>query len=144
MLQLFNIVINGLPERFPRLKWVFFEAGLSYLAFATQRLDHEYMMRPSEAPLLKRLPSEYIKDMYFATQPLEYPAKMEYMEMIFDMIGGASRLLYASDYPHWDFDLPSRIYDLPFLAEDEKRAILGGNALKLFHLPEPSQLAPHE
>ena len=45
-----------------------------------------------------------------------------------------TQLLYSSDYPHWDFDLPSTIYDLPFLKEKAKRDILGGNAVKLFNL----------
>jgi len=40
----------------------------------------------------------------------------------------------SSDYPHWDFDLPSTIYDLPFLKEKAKRDILGGNAAKLFKI----------
>ena len=31
-------------------------------------------------------------------------------------------------------DLPSTIYDLPFLTEQQKRNILGGNAIKLFNL----------
>ena len=42
--------------------------------------------------------------------------------------------MWSSDYPHWDFDLPSVIYDLPFLSETAKRDILGGNAAKLFGL----------
>ena len=42
--------------------------------------------------------------------------------------------MWSSDYPHWDFDLPSSIYDLPFLKETAKRNILGGNAAKLFGL----------
>ncbi|MGE3148407.1 MAG: hypothetical protein AB7K04_05000, partial [Pseudorhodoplanes sp.] len=33
-----------------------------------------------------------------------------------------------------DMDLPSTIYDLPFLDEGQKRAILGGNAQRLFNL----------
>ena len=36
--------------------------------------------------------------------------------------------------PHWDFDLPSTIYDLPFLKEQSKRNILGANAARLFEL----------
>jgi hypothetical protein len=42
--------------------------------------------------------------------------------------------MYASDYPHWDMDLPSTIYDLPFLNEQAKRNILGGNAKRFFNL----------
>src|SRR3984957_3788353 len=36
--------------------------------------------------------------------------------------------------PHWDPDLPSTIYDLPFLSEQAKRNILGGNAKRVFNL----------
>jgi len=32
--------------------------------FVMQRLDNEYRMRPSEAPLLRRLPSEYIREFF--------------------------------------------------------------------------------
>ncbi len=53
------------------------------------------------------------------------------------MIKG-EQLLYSSDYPHWDFDLQSTIYDLPFLSEQAKRNILGGNATKLFNLKLPA------
>jgi predicted TIM-barrel fold metal-dependent hydrolase len=42
--------------------------------------------------------------------------------------------MYSSDYPHWDMDLPSTIYDLPFLSEQAKRNILGGNAMRVFNL----------
>ncbi len=51
------------------------------------------------------------------------------------MINAETQLLYASDYPHWDMDLPSTIYDLaPFLSEPSKRNILGGNAKRFFNL----------
>ena len=58
------------------------------------------------------------------------------LEMTVKMIDGENRLLYASDYPHWDFDVPARIYDLPFLGEQAKRNILGANAARLFNLPD--------
>jgi len=41
------------------------------------------------------------------------------------MIKAETQLLYSSDYPHCDFDLPSTIYDQPFLSEQAKRNILG-------------------
>src|ERR671924_736997 len=54
MVHMTNWVINGLPERFPKLKVVWIESGLAWVPFTMQRLDHEYMMRSSEAPLLRR------------------------------------------------------------------------------------------
>ena len=66
-----NWVINGMGERFPKLPVMWIEAGLAWVPFLMQRLDHEYMMRPSEAPLLKKKPSDYMRDMYYSTQPME-------------------------------------------------------------------------
>jgi predicted TIM-barrel fold metal-dependent hydrolase len=56
------------------------------------------------------------------------------LELTFKMFNADTQLLYSSDYPHWDMDLPSTIYDLPFLDEQAKRNILGGNAQRLFSL----------
>jgi hypothetical protein len=101
-----------------------------------QRLDNEYIMRSSEAPLLQRLPSEYIREMYYSSQPLEH-TNMRALELTFEMIDARRRLLYSSDYPHWDFDVPSRIYDLPFLDDETRANILGRSAQRLFKLPDP-------
>lgn len=137
MIQLTNVVMNGLPERFPDLRFLFMEAGQAWVPFLVARLDAEYRMRSSEAPLLRRLPSEYIRDMYFTTQPFEHLDRPEYMATAFEIMNAEHRLLYSSDYPHQDFDLPSTIWDLPVLDEAAKRRILGGNALELFGLPRP-------
>ena len=98
-----------------------------------QRLDSEYLMRSSEAPNLRRLPSEYISEMYFTCQPMEQ-TNMKMLEATFDVINASTQVLYASDWPHWDFDLPTVIADLPFLDEKAKKQILGHNAAKLFGL----------
>ena len=66
-----NWLVNGLPERFPRLKVIWVESGLAWVPFLMQRLDHEYLKRTSEAPLLKRPPSEYMREMYYTSQPME-------------------------------------------------------------------------
>ena len=71
MVHMTNWIINGLPERFPKLKVIWIESGLAWLPFMIQRLDNEYMMRSSEAPALKKLPGDYIRDMYFTSQPME-------------------------------------------------------------------------
>ena len=71
--------------------------------------------------------------MYKRQQPIEL-GNTKALQCTFEMMDAENRLLYASDYPHWDFDLPSTIYDLPFLKEKAKRDILGGNAAKLFKI----------
>jgi len=139
LVHLTNWVINGLPERFPRLKVLWIESGLAWLPFIMQRLDNEYMMRTADAPALKKLPSDYIRDMYFTNQPMERTGDMALLETTFRVIKAETQLLYSSDYPHWDFDLPSVIYDLPFLNETQKRAILGGNALRVFGMEPPKR-----
>jgi len=134
LIHLTNWLFNGLPERFPKLNVMWVEAGLAWLPYLMQRLDHEIMMRPSEAPGLKRLPSEYIKDMYFTSQPLERH-NLKVLENTMEAINAETQLLFASDWPHWDFDPPSAITTLPFLSDQAKRNILGLNAAKLFDIP---------
>src|SRR5580658_6591732 len=67
LVHMTNWVINGLCERFPKLKVIWMESGLSWIPFLMQRLDNEYMMRSNEAPQLKKLPSDYMRDMYYST-----------------------------------------------------------------------------
>ena len=134
MVHLTNWIFHGLPERFPDLKVIWIESGIAWIPFMMQRLDSEYLMRSSEAPLLKKLPSEYMKDMFFTSQPIEL-TDMALLEAGMKAMNAKTQLLYASDWPHWDFNPPSVIYDLPFLDDETKRNILGGNAARLFNLP---------
>ncbi len=134
ILHMTNWVTNGLGERFPKLPVIWIEGGLAWVPFLMQRLDHEYMLRSSEYPLLKKKPSDYMRDMYYASQPMERE-NMRALECTFEMINAETQLLYASDYPHWDFELPGTIWDLPFLSEKAKHNILGGTAARLFKLP---------
>ena len=143
MIHMTNWVINGLPERFPKLKVMWIESGLTWAASLAQRLDHSFMMRTSDCPQLKRRPSEYMQEMYYSTQPMEMPKDLSILEATFKMIKADTQLVWSSDYPHWDFDLPSTIYDLPFLDEKAKRNILGGTAAKVFNLdPKPVKKIP--
>ena len=129
-----NWVVNGMGERFPKLPVIWIESGLSWIPFVMQRLDHEYMLRPSEAPLLKKKPSDYMRDMYYSTQPMEITDEAA-LQTTFRLMNAETQLLYASDYPHWDFDAPSTIWDRPWLSERAKHNILGGTAARLFKLP---------
>ena len=77
-----------------------------------------------------------VKRLTIATGPvaryLDEPKSAEYFQRAIEELGGASQLLYSSDYPHWDYDPPSAITSIPFLTEKEKELILGKNAQKVF------------
>ncbi len=128
-----NWVINGLPERFPGLNVVWVESGLAWVPFLMQRLDHEYLKRTSEAPLLKRLPSDYMREMYYSCQPMEKD-NLALLESTMSAMRAETQLLYASDWPHWDFELPSSILNFSWLSDEAKRGILGENARRVFRL----------
>ena len=128
-----NWVTNGMGERFPKLPVIWIEGGLAWIPFLMQRLDHEFMLRRSEYPLLKKKPSDYFRDMYYASQPMEITDD-EALQCTFRMMNAETQMLYASDYPHWDFDTPATIWDRPWLSEKAKHNILGGTAARLFKL----------
>ena len=75
-----------------------------------------------------------MRDMYFTSQPMEMVDNRKALVLTFEMINAQTQLLYSSDYPHWDMDLPSVIHDLPFLSVEARRNILGDNARRLFNL----------
>jgi uncharacterized protein len=144
MVHLTNWILHGIPERFPRLKSIWVESGLAWIPFLMQRLDDQYMFRQSEAPLLKRMPSEYMRDnCWYSSQPMETSNKKA-LELTMEMIKAETQLLYASDWPHFDFDTPSSIINLPFLSDQAKRNILGLNAAKVFGIELRKQEAPQE
>jgi len=132
MAQLTSLVVQGTPEKFPDLDIVFQESGIFWVPTMMHRLDAEYLKRQSEAPLLERRPSAYMREFYYGTQPLEVPEDETRLRQVIDDIGGAERLMYASDYPHWDYDRPSAITDRCLLDAGEKERILGGTAHEVF------------
>jgi predicted TIM-barrel fold metal-dependent hydrolase len=133
MANLVSIVTTGVPVRFPKLRIAFIEAGVSWVPFIMNRLDKEYIERRREVPFLENRPSHYIKNFYFATQPVEEPENPEDLVMLTRLYDGEDRTMFASDWPHHDFDHPRKVYQLPFSPE-ARRKIFGENALRFFKI----------
>ncbi len=136
MLTLTSLIVQGTPVKFPELNFVILESGVGWIPYMMGRLNREVDWRRSEAPLLEESPEEYIRDsFYFGTQPLEELNDPTHMEQILDVVG-AENLLFATDYPHWDFDTPEAIGNQlrrTFSAEERDR-ILHRNAIEAFGL----------
>lgn len=134
-IQITSILMQGLPERFPTLRYVFQESGVFWIPTMMYRLDEYYLKRREEAPLLKGLPSEYVLDrFYFGTQPIEMPKNRKHLAAVFDMVNGRETFMFASDYPHFDYDDPGWVLGLPFLSGEDKANVFAGNAQRVFNL----------
>ena len=89
-------------------------------------------------PDLERKPSEYLRDrVWYTTQPMEEPERPQWYPAMYrqmERAGLGNRLMFSTDYPHWDFDSPT--HALPrSLDQDARRRILAENASALYGIP---------
>ncbi len=80
-----------------------------------------------EVPHLVHPPSHYVKrNFWYTTQPMEEPSRPEDLRRTFDWVGW-DRLLFSTDYPHWDQDDPAYAFNIK-LTPAERRQICHDNA----------------
>lgn len=126
-----SMVIEGVIEAFPKLKVAIIEGGFSWAPALGWRMDKHFDTFHKEVPHLKRKPSEYMKtNFWWATQPMEEPKNGRHIEDVINWIGW-DRILYSSDYPHWDYDDANFIFKFP-LDPAQREAVFGGNARELY------------
>jgi len=132
--QVTSLALSGVFEQIPDLKFVWIEGGFGWLPPLMWRLDRMWMQYGDEMPEVKRRPSDYIRThMWFTTQPVEEPPEPAYFTQLLDHMDMDDRLIFATDYPHWDFDAPTRGFSIN-LAPDQKARIMAGNARALYKL----------
>ena len=98
-------------------------------------LDAAWELMREDHPRSQRKPSEYVDEhVWFTTQPVEEPEDPQHLVHAIEQARLSGRLLFATDYPHWDFDSPKQA--LPrALGPELRRAIPCENALALYGLP---------
>ncbi len=133
--QITSLVLQGVFEKFPTLKFVAKEGGLGWIPGVLWRLDKNWKALRSTVPFLKRPPSEYIiEHVRFTSQPIEEPEKKEHFVQLLDMIQAEKTLLFSSDYPHWDNDSPA--HGIPNLPEEMTERIYWQNADEVYRFTE--------
>jgi len=103
-----SFITHGVFEKYPELKLLLVEIGVSWVPWCLWTLDAHYRELQTESPWVKKLPSEYFrKHVRITTQPLEItPRKSELIELLEAFGGMEDVLMFATDYPHWDADDP--------------------------------------
>jgi predicted TIM-barrel fold metal-dependent hydrolase len=130
--QIISLVYEGVFDRFPELKIVLIEGGFAWLPSLMWRLDRSWTLLRDEIPHLQRPPSAYIRDNFWiTTQPIEEPPQPAYFLELLEQLDMNDHLLFATDYPHWDFDAPDRAlpHNLPARL---KQQIMAENAAALY------------
>ena len=132
-----SLVCEGVFEKFPNLKWVMQEGGFAWIPWLSWRLDRAWHVLKDEVPQVKELPSEYVKrHFWYTTQPIEEPELPGQFGQLLDQLdamGVTDRLLFSSDYPHWDFDAPDRAMPRE-MSKEVKQRVLSANAAALYGL----------
>jgi uncharacterized protein len=101
IIQLTSMVMEGVFERFPKLRVAYLEAGAGWVPYIMDRLDRSYEVWSGKkykefSDWLKKKPSEYIRsgNVYFNCEGGE--ATLPYaLKRI-----GHQAVLFASDFPH--------------------------------------------
>ena len=129
-----SLICEGVFCEMPSLRVALIEGGFAWLPGLMWRLDKNWRGLRSEVPWLVKPPSDYIRDHFRSTtQPMEEPDNPQHLMQIIDMIGRDDFLMFATDYPHWDFDAPDRT--LPkVVPEAMRRGIFSGNAEAFYAL----------
>jgi hypothetical protein len=131
MANLVSMIGTGVPVRFPELKVVFTEAGITWVPFIAWKLDKEFTERRREFPLLEEPPSHYVKQFFYATQPIEEPSSPAALVTMMELLPITDQVMFSSDWPHHDFDHPSHVLKLP-LEDDALAGVMGGTAKGVF------------
>lgn len=122
-----SLITEGALGKFPEMKVVLLESGVTWLPAFLWRLTKVWKGVRFEIPWVDRPPAEIVRDQVRLTvQPFDAPP--DQVERILDHLRSDEMLLWASDWPHWQFDgndpvppgLPKAL--LPKLMRDNPRA----------------------
>ena len=128
-----GMIFSGLLERYPAVRIVLGEAGLGWVPYVLERLDHEHLKYRElvNDVVLSELPSHYFRRQVFLTYEEDHLG-LELLSRV-----GASNVMWASDYPHGDSTWPNsrqciRESGLRTLPAADRRLILWDNAARLY------------
>ena len=130
-IALSHLIYEGTLDRFPGLKICAAHGG-GYLPSYAARSDHICLTFPERcaAVLLKKRPTEYLRQLYFDTIVFTPEALRHLATQV-----GSSQLVMGTDYPFpWTKTAVDHILGTPGFSDTERAAMLGDTAAKLLGL----------
>ena len=131
-----GLVLGGVLERHPTLRFVFLESGCGWLPYWLERMDGHWRTWSSHLPEVKVKPSDSFQRQCFVSMDPDDETAPGVIEQVGDDV-----LVWASDYPHIDSPFPGAVKEtLEVLSEvpaQSRRKLLGTNGLRLYGLDAP-------
>jgi predicted TIM-barrel fold metal-dependent hydrolase len=140
MLAMLSIIGGGVLEQFPRLRVGFFEAGAGYVPYWLERMDEHYETFPRDTTPMQMAPSEYFRRQCFVSCEGSERGLPDAIAAL-----GAARILFASDYHHFDAVFPGAVAalaDRTDVSEADKDAIFEQSPRALYRFAPASQALP--
>lgn len=124
-----HLIQDGTLDLFPRLKICAAHGG-GYLPSYSSRNDECLEAFPKECRPLKKLPSEYLKQLYYDSV-LFTPEDMRHLIAVV----GVSQVVVGTDYPAlWNRIPVDRILAIPGLSDTERLAVFNGTLSRLLKI----------
>jgi len=103
--QLLSLISNGVFNKFPSLRLVLIESGVTWLPGFLWRAIKTWRGVRAEVPWVKRSPADILREhVRLTVQPIDAPREAPLIERIMQQIDSDRMLLFSSDYPHWQFE----------------------------------------
>ncbi len=138
--QLTDLLMSGVLARHPTIQFVSVESGIGWVPFVLEALDYQFIGNrvSEERPDLDMLPSEYFARNVFACYWFEQIAPRRLIDKV-----GVDRILFETDFPHPTSLYGEEVHDriragLSDSTDEQRRAILWGNAQKLYKVEDPT------
>jgi aminocarboxymuconate-semialdehyde decarboxylase len=126
-IALSRLIFGGVLDAHPRLKILAAHGG-GYLPTYVGRSDHAHAVRPEAAADAPRKPSDHLKRIWFDSLVYDPTALRHLIDRV-----GVSQVVVGTDYPFdmGHYDMHALVDATPGLTDEERAAILGGNAARL-------------
>jgi predicted TIM-barrel fold metal-dependent hydrolase len=133
-----QLIFTGVFDRFPKLQIFWAENNIGWIPYFYQQMDQTYKVNCHWAekllglPRLKKLPSDYLRE-HAHWGVFDDPIGIQLRHMV-----GIDKIMWSTDFPHivtrWPKSLELVEEQFAGVPENERRAMLAGNAVKFFHL----------
>lgn len=130
--QLLSFLAEGVFQKFPALRLVLIESGITWLPTLLWRTNKTWRGVRPEVPWIDRPPAEIVREHVRLTlQPVDLPrGEARLLARVLAHIGSDRMLLFSTDFPHWHFDGEDALPD--GLDGDALRRLLIDNALETY------------